>query len=89
MELAFEEQNFDEFLNRLKQYPNIEYLGDVIEHSWGQRVIRFYDLDGHIIEVGEDMKIVVQRFLDSGMTMDEISEKMDVSIEGLELLLNN
>lgn len=35
------------------------------------------------------MKIVVQRFLDSGMTMDEISEKMDVSIEGLELLLNN
>ena len=89
MELAFEEQNFDEFLNRLKQYPNIEYLGDVIEHSWGQRVIRFYDLDGHIIEVGEDMKIVVQRFLDLGMTMDEISEKMDVSIEGLELLLNN
>lgn len=89
MELAFEEHNFDEFLNRLKQYPNIEYLGDVIEHSWGQRVIRFYDLDGHIIEVGEDMKIVVQRFLDSGMTMDEISEKMDVSIEGLELLLNN
>lgn len=89
MELAFEEQNFDEFLNRLKQYPNIEYQGEVIEHSWGQRVIRFYDLDGHIIEVGEDMKIVVQRFLDLGMTMDEISKKMDVSIEGLELLLNN
>ena len=58
-------------------------LGEVIEHSWGQRVIRFYDLDGHIIEVGEDMKMVIKRFLDSGMTMEEVSVKMDASIEDL------
>ena len=45
-----QEQDFDGFLDKLKKYPNIEYLGDLIEHSWGQRVIRFYDLDGHIIE---------------------------------------
>ena len=51
-EIVFEEQDFDGFLNKLKKYPDIEYLGEVIEHSWGQRVIRFYDLDGHIIEVG-------------------------------------
>ena len=46
-----------------------------MEHgdSWGQRVIRFYDLDGHIVEVGEDMKMVLKRFLASGMTMEEIS----------------
>ena len=49
MELCFEEEDFDGFLNKLKEYPDIEYLGEVIEHSWGQRVIRFYDLDGHII----------------------------------------
>ena len=55
-EIVFEEQDFDGFLNKLKHYPDIEYLGEVIEHSWGQRVIRFYDLDGHIVEVGEDMK---------------------------------
>ena len=48
-EVVFEEQDFDGFLNRLKEYPEIEYLGEVIEHSWGQRVIRFYDLDGHLI----------------------------------------
>ncbi len=40
-EIVFEEQDFDTFLNKLKQYPDIEYLGEVIEHSWGQRVIRF------------------------------------------------
>ena len=89
MELCFEEQDFDGFLNKLKKYPNIECLGEVIEHSWGQRVIRFYDLDGHIIEVGEDMKMVIKRFLASGMTMKEVSVKMDVSIEDLIKLLNS
>ena len=88
VEIAFEESNFDEFLIRLKQYENIEYLDEVMEHTWGQRVIRFYDLDGHIIEVGESMKIVIQRFLSTGMTMEEISSKMDASIEDLTKLLN-
>ncbi len=89
IEICFEEQDFDSFLDKLKKYPNIECLGDMIEHSWGQRVIRFYDLDGHIIEVGEDMKMVVNRFLISGMTMEEISAKMDVSIADLARLLNS
>ncbi len=88
MEICFEEKDFDSFLDRLKKYPNIEFLGDVIEHSWGQRVVRFYDLDGHLIEVGEDMKMVVNRFLHSGMTMDEVSVRMDVSMENLTRLLN-
>lgn len=88
-EIVFEEQDFDGFLNKLKEYPDIEYLGEVIEHSWGQRVIRFYDLDGHIIEVGEDMKMVIKRFLNTGMSMEEVSAKMDVSVEDLEKLLND
>lgn len=89
MELCFEEQDFDNFLNKLKNYPGVECLGDMIEHSWGQRVIRFYDLDHHIIEVGEDMKMVVNRFLASGMTMEEVSAKMDVCIEDLTKLMNS
>ena len=89
VELCFEEQDFDSFLHKLKEYPNIECLGEVIEHSWGQRVIRFYDLDGHIIEVGENMKMVIKRFLASGMTIDEVSVKMDVSFEDLTKLQNS
>lgn len=88
-EIVFEEQDFDGFLNKLKEYPDIEYLGEVIEHSWGQRVIRFYDLDGHIIEVGEDMKMVIKRFLATGMTMEKVSVKMDASVEDLTKLLNS
>lgn len=89
VELCFEEQDFDSFLHKLKKFPNIECLGEVIEHSWGQRVIRFYDLDGHIIEVGENMKMVIKRFLASGMTIDEVSVKMDVSFEDLTKLQNS
>ena len=87
--IVFEEQDFDIFLNKLKEYPDIEYLGEVIEHSWGQRVIRFYDLDGHIIEVGEDMKMVIKRFLAAGMTMEEISVKIDASVQDLTKLLSS
>jgi catechol 2,3-dioxygenase-like lactoylglutathione lyase family enzyme len=89
MEVVFETQDLDGFLDKLDRYPQIQRLGDVVEHSWGQRVVRFYDLDGHIVEVGEDMKMVIQRFLASGMTMEEVSAKMDVSIPDLATLLNN
>ena len=44
---------FVEKLERL--YPSIEYVNRLMTHSWGQRVIRFYDLDGNLIEVGTPM----------------------------------
>lgn len=79
-ELYFEEENFDQFIDRLKEFE-IEYVHPVKEHAWGQRVVRFYDIDKHIIEVGEDMKTVCRRFLDSGMTAKQIAERMDVPMK--------
>ena len=91
MELYFEEDDFDGFIAKLKQRGDIRYLGsgDPGEASWGQRAIHFYDLDGHIIEVGENLKMVVQRFLDSGMSMEQTSKRMDVSVSDLEKLLDS
>lgn len=90
MELYFEEDDFDGFIADLEQRNDIHYLGDgVKEAAWGQRSIRFYDLDGHIIEVGENMKMVVKRFLDSGMSMEETSKRMDISISDLEAILRS
>ena len=52
-ELYFEEQDIEAFVEKLeKLYPSIEYVNHLMTHSWGQRVIRFYDLDGNLIEVG-------------------------------------
>lgn len=90
MELYFEENEFDDFISKLDQREDIRYIGDgVKEAEWGQRSVRFYDLDGHIIEVGENLKVVVKRFIDSGLSMAETSKRMDVSISDLETLLNS
>ena len=52
-ELYFEEQDIEGFIKKLESlYPYIEYVNRLMTHSWGQRVIRFYDLDGNLIEVG-------------------------------------
>lgn len=60
-ELYFEEENFDDFINNIKE-KDIKFLHGVKEHRWGQRTIRFYDLDMHIIEVGETMESVCKSF---------------------------
>ena len=52
-ELYFEENDIEGFVEKLeKLYPNIEYVNKLMTHSWGQKVVRFYDLDGNLIEVG-------------------------------------
>lgn len=90
MELYFEEDDFDCFIAKLEQQEGIRYIGDgVREAGWGQRSVRFYDPDDHMIEVGENIKTVVKRFLDSGMSMEETSKRMDVSVSDLETLLRS
>ena len=52
-ELYFEEANLEEFVQKLEQYyPDVKYMNRLMTHSWGQKVIRFYDPDGNLIEVG-------------------------------------
>ena len=79
-EIYFEEDNFDQFLEKLNQME-INYVHPAVEHSWGQRAVRFYDPDRHIIEVGENIKMVCRRFLASGMTDEEAAKRMDVPIK--------
>ena len=79
-EIYFEEDEFDSFANKLKNL-DINYVHPVKEHSWGQRVVRFYDPDCHIIEVGENIKTVCKRFLESGMTPEQTAERMDVPLK--------
>lgn len=79
-ELYFEEDRFDGFVRRLESLE-IQYVHPVKEHPWGQRVVRFYDPDRHIIEVGENMRAVCRRFLGSGLTPEETAARMDVSVE--------
>lgn len=78
-ELYFEEDDFDAFAEKLCKL-DIHYVHPVKEHRWGQRVVRFFDPDGHIIEVGENMKTVCRRFLRGGMTPEQAAARMDVPV---------
>ena len=52
-ELYFEEADIEGFVERLESYyPEVKYVNRLMTHSWGQKVIRFYDPDGNLIEVG-------------------------------------
>jgi catechol 2,3-dioxygenase-like lactoylglutathione lyase family enzyme len=52
-ELYFEEPDMEGFVKKLEESEfEIEYVNELMTHSWGQRVLRFYDLDGNLIEVG-------------------------------------
>ena len=84
-EIYFEEDDFDAFAEKLKGIDDIDYVHPVIEHRWGQRVVRFYDPDRHIIEVGENIKMVCRRFLDSGMTEEEVAVRMDVPLKFIQV----
>lgn len=80
-ELYFEENDMDGFLARLqKQEPPVSYVNESMEHDWGQRVVRLYDPDRHVIEVGESMNFVARRFLNMGMTAEQTAEKTQLPL---------
>lgn len=55
-ELYFEEQDIEAFVEKLEAlYPDVTYVNKLMTHSWGQQIVRFYDLDGNLIEVGTPM----------------------------------
>ena len=84
-ELYFEENHMDAFLEKLeKSVYSVEYVNPCMEHDWGQRVIRIYDPDKHIIEVSESMDYVVRRFLKMGMSVEEVAEKTQLPISQIE-----
>lgn len=72
-EMYYETEDFDGFLPRLKE-SGAEVVSPVQQAPWGQRAVRFYDPDRHIIEVGESMEMVVRRFLAEGMDPEEVSK---------------
>lgn len=86
-ELYFEEDDFDAFIEKLERTDGIDYVHEAVEFGWGQRGIRFRDPDGHIIEVGENLKSVAKRFLGSGMTEEQIAVRMDIPTKTVKVFL--
>jgi len=80
-ELYFEEEDFVQFEKHLNQFDDIIYVHKTKEYPWGQRVIRFYDPDFHVIEVAESMESVFKRFQNQGMSIDEVAIRTEHPVE--------
>ena len=56
-ELYFEENDINAFVVRLDNFGDeIQYVTTLTELPWGQKLVRFYDLDGNLIEVRTPVK---------------------------------
>ncbi|WP_440946324.1 glyoxalase/bleomycin resistance/dioxygenase family protein [Methanosarcina sp. T3] len=88
-EMYFEEDDLDSFLQKLKDIDSIEYVHGLKEQPWGQRVIRFYDPDMHIIEVGEPMESVVKRLLSEGLSVEETVKRTSMPEEFVRQFYNS
>jgi len=81
VELYFETEDFDGFIRSLSQYPDIVFVHQPKEHHWRQRVVRIYDPDFHMIEIGESMRQVVLKCLAEGMDVQKVVEVTQQQLE--------
>ena len=52
-ELYFEEVDIEGFVEKIKSlYPETKYITKLTTYPNGKSIVRFYDLDGNMIEVG-------------------------------------
>jgi uncharacterized glyoxalase superfamily protein PhnB len=78
-ELYFETENLDAAWARLSE-SDVKVVHPLREQPWGQRVFRLYDPDGYIVELGEPMPVVVQRFLSEGFSTEEVAERTSMPL---------
>jgi catechol 2,3-dioxygenase-like lactoylglutathione lyase family enzyme len=79
-ELYFEAADLNAVWSRLAD-AGVLVVHPLREHPWGQCVFRVYDPDRHIVEVGEPMPVVIQRFLAQGMTTEAVAERTSMPLE--------
>jgi catechol 2,3-dioxygenase-like lactoylglutathione lyase family enzyme len=79
-ELYFETDDFDGFVQTVEQ-RGVPVAHPPLEHRWGQRVVRIYDPDRHILEVAEPMTAVCRRFREGGLSVEGVARRMNVPVE--------
>ncbi|MBC5581147.1 VOC family protein [Anaerofilum sp. BX8] len=81
MELYFEVEDFDAFLHLLEQHSEVKLVHPPKKHDWQQRVVRIYDPDLHMIEIGESMEVIAKRYLAQGLSAEEVAKIIQHPVE--------
>lgn len=83
-ELCFETDDLDNIYTTLKE-NGVKFLHEINTELWGQRTIRFYDPDGHLIEVGEEMSIFLKRiYEEEGKDLEATAKRTFMPIDALK-----
>jgi len=85
MELYFEVDDFQGFIEKLNTYKSIKYVHKPKKHEWQQRVVRIYDPDYHMIEIGESMAVIARRYLSDGYSVEETAKIIQHPVEFVEM----
>lgn len=85
-EIAFEIEDIKTLWIKLIEY-GVEVVHPIREQPWGQQVCRIYDPDGHLIEFGEPMWVVVRRFAEEGMTAEEVAQRTSMPLPIVQQIL--
>jgi len=82
-ELYFEYDEVEELACRLKD-AGVVFVHEMREQPWRQRVVRFYDPDCHIVEVGESLEFLAFRLYNEGCPAEKISHDILMPLEFVE-----
>ena len=86
-EIYFETDDMEGFFNHITE-RSVTLLHAVETTPWNQKTVRFYDPDGHLIEVGESMIHVILQIAKTGVTEEEISERTYLPVEYVKGVLS-
>lgn len=80
-QVYFEVEDLDKEYAEMESIPGLQWIHEIKEYPWGQRDIRVYDPDKHIVEIAEDMNTVIKRFFSQGMSAEEVAERTMFPLE--------
>ena len=79
-ELYFESDTIELIVEKLKE-NNILFVHELREQPWRQKVVRFYDLDKNIIEIGETLEHLSFRLRKEDLSFEQISKITNMPID--------
>ena len=82
-ELYFEHDDLEDIVSKIKQL-DLEFVHEIVEQPWKQQVVRFYDFDKNMIEIGERMEHVAYRLSKQNYSVEEICKITYLSKETAE-----
>ena len=74
-------EDLDKVYAEIKNISDLQWVHEIKEYPWGQRDIRVYDPDKHIVEIAEDMNTVIKRFFNQGMSAEEVAKRTMFPLE--------